>query len=87
MGNLKSLPEKTSFDSSWDDVLNDFYIPALSCSKRYYRVAGYFSSTSIAVAAKGQIPYPNNPRLIEVNKLAMLEKVPSDERKRLNMIL
>lgn len=53
MDNLKSLPEKTSFDSSWDDVLKDFYIPALSCSKRYYRVAGYFSSTSIAVAAKG----------------------------------
>ncbi len=43
--------------------------------------------TAIAVAAKGQIPYPDNPRLIEVNKLAMLEKVSSDERKRLNMIL
>ena len=42
---------------------------------------------AIAIAARGQIPYPNNPRLIEVNRLAMLEKITSEERKRLNVIL
>ena len=42
---------------------------------------------AIAVAAKGQIPYPNNPRLIEVNRLAMLEKITREERKRLNKII
>ena len=36
-----------------DDRLNDFYIPALSRSRRYDRSAGYFTSSSIAIAATG----------------------------------
>jgi len=36
-----------------DDRLHDFYIPALSCSLRYDRTAGFFSSTALAVAAAG----------------------------------
>lgn len=36
-----------------DDRLHDFYIPALSCSIRYDRSAGFFSSTALAVAAAG----------------------------------
>ncbi len=35
------------------DILHDFYIPALSLSVRYDRVAGYFSSTSLAAASQG----------------------------------
>ena len=34
-------------------MLHDFYIPALSASRRYDRVAGYFRSTSLAVASQG----------------------------------
>ena len=36
-----------------DNILDSFYIPALSASKKYYRMAGYFSSGSISVAARG----------------------------------
>ena len=35
------------------DILHDFYIPALQRSIRYHRIAGYFRSTSLAVASQG----------------------------------
>jgi len=35
------------------DILRDFYIPALSRSLRYDRVAGFFRSTSLAAASQG----------------------------------
>ena len=35
------------------DILHDFYIPALQHSIRYHRIAGYFRSTSLAVASQG----------------------------------
>lgn len=50
---LKNLKIKRCYDSDTDDVLNDFYIPALSESVLYRRLAGFFSSTSLAIAAKG----------------------------------
>jgi len=50
---LRDLTLKKSYDSDSDDVLRDFYVPALSCSTLYKRLTGFFSSTSLAVAAKG----------------------------------
>jgi hypothetical protein len=50
---LKELALKKSYDSDVDDILTDFYVPALSVSVYYYRLTGFFSSTSLAVAAKG----------------------------------
>ena len=50
---LRDLMVKKSYDSDSDDILRDFYIPALSCSTLYKRLTGFFSSTSLAVAAKG----------------------------------
>ena len=50
---LSGLPLKRCYDSDSDDLLGDFYVPALSVSVRYRRLAGYFSSTSLAVAARG----------------------------------
>ena len=35
------------------DILHDFYIPVLQRSLRYHRIAGYFRSTSLAVASQG----------------------------------
>ncbi len=35
------------------NILHDFYIPVLSLSIRYDRVAGYFRSTSLAAASQG----------------------------------
>lgn len=50
---LKEIQLKDAYDSDEDDILNDFYIPALSNSKEYNRLAGYFSSSALAVAARG----------------------------------
>jgi len=45
---------KTTYDTSMDDdVLRGFYTPALMSSKEYLRMAGFFSSASLAVAAEG----------------------------------
>jgi len=44
---------KKAYDSDSDDILNSFYIPMLSQATEYRRLAGFFSSTSLAIAAKG----------------------------------
>lgn len=50
---LRGLELKQCYDSDEDDILDDFYIPALSVSNRYRRIAGFFSSSALAVAAQG----------------------------------
>ncbi|MDD5129603.1 MAG: DEAD/DEAH box helicase family protein [Candidatus Omnitrophica bacterium] len=57
---LKDISFKSSYWSDEDDLLQDFYIPALSISKTYKRIAGFFSSTTLAVAAKGIAAFINN---------------------------
>ncbi len=44
---------KKTYSSDDDDILHDFYIPILTNAFEYHRLAGFFSSTSLAVAAKG----------------------------------
>lgn len=46
-------PFKISYDSGYDNILENFYIPALSSSNSYDRIAGFFSSSSLALAARG----------------------------------
>ena len=58
--NLKDANLKSSYDSDADDILNEFYIPMLSVAKKYKRVAGYFSSTSLALAATGIASFIKN---------------------------
>ena len=53
MVSLKDLQLKKSYDSDNDNILTDFYVPALSTSIQYSRLTGFFSSTTLAVAAKG----------------------------------
>lgn len=50
---FKEKQIKSNYESGIDDLLNDFYIPVLSESIKYDRIAGYFSSTSLAISAKG----------------------------------
>lgn len=50
---LRDISLKPAYDSSIDDILNDFYIPVLSNSIYYKRLAGFFSSDSLAIAARG----------------------------------
>lgn len=50
---LKDKEYLYSYDSDECDLLKDFYIPVLKEAKEYRRIAGFFSSTSFAVAAQG----------------------------------
>ena len=50
---LKEVDIKFKYDSDKDDLVNGFYIPVLSNSVEYYRMSGYFSSSSLAISARG----------------------------------
>ena len=49
---FKKLNLKSSYDSDEDDILNEFYIPVLSNAVVYKRLAGFFTSTALALAAR-----------------------------------
>lgn len=63
---LKDLNLNGLYDSDKDDLLNDFYIPALSESKSYKRIAGFFSSNALAIAAKGISKFIENGGKIQL---------------------
>lgn len=42
-----------SYETGNGDPINEFYVPVLSHAKKYDRIAGYFSSSSLAIAARG----------------------------------
>ena len=50
---LRNISDKLKFESSEDDILKDFYIPMLQNAVRYDRIAGFFSSSSLALAVDG----------------------------------
>ena len=50
---LKNINLKSSYESGEDNLVEDFYVPALECAVTYDRIAGFFSSSSLAIAAKG----------------------------------
>lgn len=50
---FKKLNIKCSYETGNEDPVENFYIPVLKESKSYYRIAGYFSSSSLAVSARG----------------------------------
>ena len=49
---LRGRPWKASYSPS-DDPLSSFYIPTLERSLAYARIAGFFTSASLSIAAKG----------------------------------
>lgn len=59
---LRELSLKQSYDPSYDgsDVLNDFYLPCLSVSKRYDRCSAYFSSAVLKSFSKGLVNFYKN---------------------------
>lgn len=71
------------------NILHDFYIPALRASVRYDRVAGYFTSTSLAVASQGftaLIKHQGHVRLVvgaDLDPEDVRAIVDQDDRKRL----
>jgi superfamily II DNA or RNA helicase len=42
-----------SYETGHDDLVNDFYVPLLAETKNYDRIAGFFTSASLAIAARG----------------------------------
>lgn len=50
---LKDIIIKEAYDSDLDNIISDFYIPVLSQSNNYKRICGFFSSSTLAVAARG----------------------------------
>ncbi|NME28361.1 DEAD/DEAH box helicase family protein [Megasphaera hexanoica] len=52
---LRDLSINTSYESSSEksQLLDTFYIPVLENSIKYYRIAGFFSSSALSVAAEG----------------------------------
>ena len=57
---LQDLKLKSAYDTDSDNVLTDFYIPALANSVIYDRLTGFFSSTTLAAAAKGIVGLVKN---------------------------
>ena len=55
MSPFKDLALEDAYDSgsTGSNVLRDFYVPVMSESVRYDRLTGYFSSTILALAARG----------------------------------
>lgn len=57
---LRQVDLKPVFTTSNDDVMNDFFIPALSNSTAYDRGVGYFSAGWLRMAAVGMTKFATN---------------------------
>ncbi|MDD3746871.1 MAG: DEAD/DEAH box helicase family protein [Anaerostipes sp.] len=53
MENFKTLNLKSSYETGKNDLIEEFYAPVLRCAISYDRIAGFFSSSCLAIAAKG----------------------------------
>lgn len=79
---FSDLPLKIAYDSGEDDLVWDFYIPVLSRANSYDRIAGFFSSSSLAIAARGIGEFISNGGVMRLvtcpqlstNDISMLEK-------------
>src|SRR3989304_9071543 len=72
--NLKQILIKKAYSSDSDDILHDFYIPALEASIGYRRLAGFFSSASLAIAARGVLGLIKNGGTIKLIVSTKLHK-------------
>ena len=63
---FKDLPIKPCYESGIDDIIEDYYVPVLGSAVHYDRIAGFFSSTSLAVAARGIADFIVNGVSIEL---------------------
>jgi len=63
---FKSLDIKSSYESGIGDIVRDFYEPVLSEAVLYDRISGFFTSTSLAVAARGMCNFIKNDGIIRL---------------------
>jgi superfamily II DNA or RNA helicase len=57
---LRDIPLKGVYKSDVDDILRDFYFPALSIARRYDRAVGYFSASTLSYAAQAMTAFVEN---------------------------
>jgi hypothetical protein len=57
---LVEHPWPTILDTSSNDLIQDFFVPALARATHYDRGVGYFTSGWLRVAAKGMIQFAAN---------------------------
>jgi len=50
---FKDIDIALSYETGQDDPVNEFYVPLLAEAKYYDRIAGFFTSASLAIAARG----------------------------------
>jgi len=86
---FKTLILKQAYSSDFDNILEDFYLPALKQSTDYLRLTGYFSSNSLAVTARGIFGLIKNggnmklivsPRLSEDDLNIILNSLPHADK-------
>ena len=53
MGQLTDIPIQLSYRTGRDDLARDFLVPCMQASELYRRAAGYFTSSGLALAARG----------------------------------
>lgn len=63
---LLDLSLKKAYSSDFDDILYDFYIPALAEAIEYDRIAGFFSSASLAISARGILGLVKNNGVMKI---------------------
>lgn len=92
---LRDINMKSNYDSGEDDILNEFYIKALESAVEYDRIAGFFSSTSLAIASRGLKGFLNNegkmrllvsPRLSEED-IEVLNKIDSNDDEYISSVM
>lgn len=57
---FRDLEIKRSYESDSENLIETFYEPILRCAVKYFRLAGFFSSSSLAVAARGMAQFIKN---------------------------
>lgn len=65
---LKDLEIKRSYETGLQEnqLINEFYIPSLEKTVNYYRIAGFFSSSSLSIALRGIEAMVNNGGTIKL---------------------
>lgn len=76
---LRDLQFKREYRSFRDDIVNEFYIPALKEAKLYQRAVGFFSSSALNLIASGIDCVCNNGGNVQVICSPKLSKEDIDE--------
>ena len=50
---FRDIDVALSYETGRDDPVNEFYVPLLAKASSYDRIAGFFTSASLAIAARG----------------------------------